>query len=251
MIAKDFILSLDEEKLFDIYYDTFRQNDIFFQDRAQKLNLSPQQLSRKSLSLTLSDIKRIEPKPNESEFLCPFLWYDYDINDDLSYTISEYMSSSILKKEDLKNLSPLPHIKSYEEVIGSSILFETYSLLFVPWEELLGMEFLYIPEDRKYEIAADFLHELTFMGYDSKTSKENSEKEMKTLSDRAKHSEEHPEELVSFDYDEFREKFGLPQQSEEEKILVQELSEKVTIDTHNKKIDVINKYIIPFMKGQN
>ena len=62
-----------------------------------------------------------------------------------------------------------------------------------------------LTKDNIMNVIVDFLHEMSFFGYDQ----ESLDEEKRKLDDAIKECEEHPERLVTFDHEEFCKEFGI------------------------------------------
>ena len=89
---------------------------------------------------------------------------------------------------------------------------ETYAYEFTEQKEALG--FLVadtkLTQDNIMDVVVDFLHEVSFFGYEQERLKE----EMDKLEESIKEIDEHPERLKTFDIDEIRKKYNLPKDEE-------------------------------------
>ena len=63
-----------------------------------------------------------------------------------------------------------------------------------------------LTQDNIMDVIVDFLHEISFFGYDQ----ESLEEEKKRLDESIKECEEHPERLITFNYEEFCREYGIP-----------------------------------------
>ena len=63
-----------------------------------------------------------------------------------------------------------------------------------------------LTQDNLMDVIVDFLHEISFFGYDQ----ESLDEEKRKLDDSIKECEEHPERLVTFDHEDFCKEFGIP-----------------------------------------
>lgn len=247
MNGKEYLLSLDIMKLFETYYENFYKEDIIFNGRMDKENIS--ELERKEIVKygflkAIDEINNTIPKEDTKYFLLPTTFYDYDLEDDLSYNIYEDVDISLLEISSIKDEGIKEYIKSTEE-ISLNLLFETYSFMFVSWEEILGCKMLFIPEDEKinYDTAAYLIHEMTWFGYDKETIEKNEKEEKKKL-DESIEELKNPENLKTFSMDEMYEEFGIEKPSKEEDELREKLTTEIVIKSYNKKIDIYNKYIV-------
>ncbi len=97
-----------------------------------------------------------------------------------------------------------------DELMGTDDLSElpTYAYLFTAQKEALG--FLVsdnkLTQDNIMDVIVDFLHEISFFGYEQERLGE----ERKKLDKSIKESKEHPERLVIFDHEQFCKKHGIP-----------------------------------------
>lgn len=85
-----------------------------------------------------------------------------------------------------------------------------YAYEFSKQEECLG--FLIadnkLTQDNLMEVVVSFLYELSFFGYEQ----ENLQEKLDELDQSMREAKEHPESLCTFDADEFRKEFGLPEE---------------------------------------
>lgn len=247
MNGKEYILSLDRDRLFETYYNNFYKEDIIFNGRMDKEGISTEERKdrvKAGFLKALCEIKDTIPQKDTKYMLLPTTYYDYDLEDDLSYKIYEDVDISLLEIASIKDEGKKEHIKSTEE-ISLNMLFETYSFMFVSWEEILGCDMLYIPEDEEinYNTAVYLIHEMTWFGYDKETINKNEEEEKKKL-DEAIEEIKDPSKCKTFSMDEFYEEFGIEKPTKEEDELREKLTTEIVLKSYNKKIDIYNKYIV-------
>lgn len=169
MNAKDFILSLNEEKLLDIYCQRYcKLNTIRHKTEPGAMKNKKKFLKRR-LKYFLNQVKQIKPIETSDEILWGRTYWDYDIVDDgkggWKYPLIKFGDVSIVNKEDWKfNLNP-QLINTFEER-DKNFYIVPYSLMYIDPAYILGLEIFNQGDD--YKIAADILHELTWFGYNLK-----------------------------------------------------------------------------------
>ncbi len=129
-------------------------------------------------------------------------------------------------------------IKEINEVIKEPIL-STYSIMLLPWEEVLGYEFCNNECD-VFDAAAVILYELTFFGYDYNTSMRNMCDFKKELECAEKEVLDNDSVLVEWDEKEFRKIFDLPEKTKQEKIVLDKLQNNIMVKNYNINVDIYN-----------
>ena len=146
MNGKDFLLNLNPDKLFEVYFKTYYEQDYILDLEAKKNNYDKKETMRNGFSVFLSELEKVTPITTDKNYkLLSLPGYDYDLEDDLSYKIYKIEDVCLLDMNSIKQKPDIKEITSKEE-IPNEFLFETYSLMFISWEELLGYELVYIPE---------------------------------------------------------------------------------------------------------
>ena len=245
MNGKDFLLNLNPDKLFEVYFKTYYEQDYILDLEAKKNNYDKKETMRNGFSVFLSELEKVVPITTDKNYkLLSLPGYDYDLEDDLSYKIYKIEDVCLLDMNSIKQKPDIKEINSREE-IPNEFLFETYSLMFISWEELLGYELVYIPETEEelYDAAAYFAHELSWFGYTKETVKKNEAIEREKL-DKAIEECKDPENLKTFSLADLYEEFGFEPPSEEEKALTQKLTDEIIVKSYNEKIKIYKKYLL-------
>lgn len=244
MNGKEFIFSLDADLLFNSFYKDFFENDIILDNMAQKDKFDKQKTIRAAFDRLMNELKMIKCTQQEKKYyLIPIIGYDYDIEENLSYEIYPIYDISLLDPDTVKTDIDIDYISKSDE-IPKDLLFTTYSMMFLSWNEILSYEMLFLPEDNeaKYRTAAYLLHELSWFGYDFDTYEKNLQEEKEKL-EKAIEEAKNPENLKSFPIEDLYKEFNIPEPSEEEKALTKSLTEEVMVKTYNEKVKIYNKYI--------
>lgn len=148
---------------------------------------------------TVNELLSISPTLSD-DYICVIEQFD---DSEVKNQYEVIYEPSIIEKETL--LKNYEYIKRQVEEYNLELFKEnplvSGSLFLLPREEILGYQFseYSLQNFNKYDVIASILFELTWFGYDNKTSEENIEKETQILLDRAKEVKEHPENLIPFD----------------------------------------------------
>lgn len=239
MIVKDFLLSLDLEKLAQVYCKDSLSRDIEFVAQLKDHSIDINKKSYDLINNFISQIKTINPEHTPNEFLMVMLYYDFDYTDDLEMFKTKTYDAFILNKDDCTNPVKREFVKSLKEVHDNEYVWIPYSLMFVSWEKILGLEIGYLPDDI-YAAAVAIIDELTFFGFDKNENDARVKEETAELDRINSEIEAGEVEYVPFDAEEFRRKFDLPEKTPEEKAKEDDLSKQIMIDNINESYRIYN-----------
>lgn len=254
--AKEWILSMDINKLCNCYFNDYVKNDInFFMKKRKKTEKEIIEQFPAVFNEIINNIKNTVPDDTgKDDVLFPIYYYtpETDENYDLIDKMTIEYDVTTIGKEEIKKFKHVNKISNYNDYSKEHKCPEGYALMFLYWERLLGEELAFIPEeeDFNYGACAYFIHELTWFGKDADTYRKNVDKESAILEGRIKKLEENKEEGKDIYYtmDELRKELGLPDVNEEEEKKKRKIEEiiqhKSIVLSHNAYADIVNKYII-------
>ncbi len=244
MNGKDFLLSLNQKELFDSFYENYYKDDIYFIKKSKELKIAPHDLCFRVFSDLMKSIKEVEPTAS-TEFKILLLDYlDFDME---TYELISIYDACLIKMNSIKDnleMKSFDPAGSYQDFKKKplEIPYETYSMMFIPRNELLGYEMFYIPEENVHDLAAEYLHELSWFGYDNESYEQNSKEEKEKLEEAAEEAK-NPENLRTLNSVDLYKELGVEPPSEEEKANIRKATEKIIILNYNKKVEFFNKYI--------
>lgn len=212
MLLKDTLVKVQTENLFDDLIDYMYSNIFshFFEPvEKEKINKNIQELIDSLLSL----------EPNKESNKAPTcigaiktMNYDAEMDDDLHYITTA-------------------SVKYYEDFDVFAIYAddpERYSLMFTDWRNLINADILdkCINRYGLIPVLANVLYEISWEGYDYESAKERAENMIAELNASVEEIDEHPERL--HDFDSIREKFGVPEMTDEEKAFLKKIYEHIS-----------------------
>ena len=219
--VKDFLFSLDIDKVGDIYFKEYYDVDYRHVEARENGITDYRSHIKDKVEFFMDQLKDIVPIENPDEILWGRAFYDHDIVDDgnggWNYPLIKIEDVSILCKKDWKTDLELSTIESWADR-NDDFHIETYSLMFVEPEYILGLELFNQGND--YRIAAAILHELSWFGYDLEENKKNTEKEKAILDERSKEVEnaiENGESEMWHTWEDLRSELGFPEETEDER----------------------------------
>lgn len=209
MLLKDALVKIQTENLFDDLID-YMYSNIYsnFYEPVEKEEIN------KNFKKLIDSLLLLEP--NESLLASigaiKTMNYDAEMDDDLHY------------------ITTAP-VKYYETFDVFSIYVddpERYSLMFTDWRNLINADILdkCINRYGLIPVLANVLYEISWEGYDYESAKERAENMIAELNASVEEIDEHPERL--HDFDSIREKFGVPEMTDEEKAFLQNIYEYIS-----------------------
>lgn len=241
MNGKNFLLSLNREKLFETYYENYLKEDFVFQSRMKESNSDPKKTIRKAFDLMMHEIEEIEPEKDDKYRILMIPYYDTSFEDN-DEKIIEIADSCLVETASLDRTKSPSFIKDKTE-IPNDFLFSTFSMMFIERKILLGYELIYVPEGEiAYLLAADYINELSWFGYSNESNEENMREEKEKL-DKAIEESKDTSNLKSFSMEDLYKEFDIEPPTEEERRKSLELMDKVIVLNYNKKVEYYNKYI--------
>ena len=209
MLLKDALVKIQTENLFDDLIDYIYSNIYsHFYEPAEKEEIN------KNFKKLIDSLLLLEP--NESLLTSigaiKTMNYDAEMDDDLHYITTA-------------------SVKYYEDFDVFAIYAddpERYSLMFTDWRNLINADILdkCINRYGLIPVLANVLYEISWEGYDYESAKERAENMIAELNASVEEIDEHPERL--HDFDSIREKFGVPEMTDEEKAFLQKLYEYIS-----------------------
>lgn len=239
MTVKDFLLSFKFEKLCEYYYRNKILKDVVLVKKAKQNKVNLKERNKALLFKLITQIIEIEVEKTPNEYLMVMQYSDYDYTDDLEMFRTKGYDVTILDKSECKKLPRFQKVTTLDEAHKNPTPWSSYSLLFVPWEEILGLEIAYLPQS-KYAAAAAIIDELTFFGYDKEESDARVQEETAELERISEEIDNGTAEFVEYDSDSFRKELGLPEESEEKKARDDKLSRQIMVDNINEDYRVYN-----------
>lgn len=209
MLLKDALVKIQTENLFDDLIDYIYSNIYsHFYEPAEKEEIN------KNFKKLIDSLLLLEP--NESLLTSigaiKTMNYDAEMDDDLHYITTA-------------------SVKYYEDFDVFAIYAddpERYSLMFTDWRNLINADILdkCINRYGLIPVLANVLYEISWEGYDYESAKERAENMIAELNASVEEIDEHPERL--HDFDSIREKFGVPEMTDEEKAFLQKIYEYIS-----------------------
>ena len=241
MIVKDFLFSLDIERLSEVYFKEYYDVDYKHQEAREHGIDDYESFTKDKVFYLMEQLEKIQPTNHPDEVLWGRAFFDHDIVDDgkggWEYPLMKIEDVSILNKEDWKcGLMPAK-IENWNER-DNDFHIETYSLMFVEPEYILGLELFNQGDD--YRIAASILYEISWFGYNLEENKENAEKEKSILDERAKEVEaaiENGESENWHTWEDLKAELDIPEETEEERMATVRRMEEVGIINYNLNVD--------------
>lgn len=212
MLLKDTLVKVQTENLFDDLIDYMYSNIFshFFEPvEKEKINKNIQELIDSLLSL----------EPNKESNKAPTcigtiktMNYDAEMDDDLHYITT----------------APVKYYETFDVFAIYADDPERYSLMFTDWRNLINADILdkCINRYGLIPVLANVLYEISWEGYDYESAKERAENMIAELNASVEEIDEHPERL--HDFDSIREKFGVPEMTDEEKAFLQKIYEYIS-----------------------
>lgn len=238
MNVKEFLLSLDAKTLWRRHYEDYFKNNVVMQAEAEQGGYDLETTNEKNFFHFMSQIKDVEVIPSDNEYLIVVAYKDYEYNDNWDTEIFTTFDAFLLDKKECINHGELPQISKLSDAY-KDFIWANYSLMFIPWENILGMEICYLPEDI-YGAASAIVNELTFFGFDKKRNDSNIQEETAKLEEAEREIEEGAVDYVPLDLEDLRKQLGLPKETAEEKQRIKELNDKLMLDNYNESIKVYN-----------
>ena len=102
MIVKDFLLSLDLDKLSEVYYENHMSKDVYWRHAAQMLGVDLNKKSKQLLKGFIKQISELEPEVNKDKYLIVLKYFDFEYDDDFEMFKTEHYDASILHKNECK-----------------------------------------------------------------------------------------------------------------------------------------------------
>ena len=209
MLLKDALVKIQTENLFDDLIDYIYSNIYsHFYEPAEKEEIN------KNFKKLIDSLLLLEP--NESLLTSigaiKTMNYDAEMDDDLHYITTA-------------------SVKYYEDFDVFAIYAddpERYSLMFTDWRNLINADILdkCINRYGLIPVLANVLYEISWEGYDYESAKERAKNMIAELNASVEEIDEHPERL--HDFDSIREKFGVPEMTDEEKAFLQKIYEYIS-----------------------
>ena len=209
MLLKDALVKIQTENLFDDLIDYIYSNIYsHFYEPAEKEEIN------KNFKKLIDSMLLLEP--NESLLTSigaiKTMNYDAEMDDDLHYITTA-------------------SVKYYEDFDVFAIYAddpERYSLMFTDWRNLINADILdkCINRYGLIPVLANVLYEISWEGYDYESAKERAENMIAELNASVEEIDDHPERL--HDFDSIREKFGVPEMTDEEKAFLQKIYEYIS-----------------------
>ena len=209
MLLKDALVKIQTENIFDDLIDYIYSNIYsHFYEPAEKEEIN------KNFKKLIDSLLLLEP--NESLLTSigaiKTMNYDAEMDDDLHYITTA-------------------SVKYYEDFDVFAIYAddpERYSLMFTDWRNLINADILdkCINRYGLIPVLANVLYEISWEGYDYESAKERAENMIAELNASVEEIDEHPERL--HDFDSIREKFGVPEMTDEEKAFLQKIYEYIS-----------------------
>lgn len=239
MIVKEFLLSLDFEKLHKHYYATHILPKIELIETANRQDKDLAEYIRKMLSNLRAQIADIQAEKNPEEYLLVMKHSDFDYTDDLEMFRTEGYHAFYIKKDECEKHFRYSPVISIEEAQRLPHPWTAYGLTFLPWDKILGMEIAYLP-DSEYDSAVAIIEEMTFFGFDRAECEETITEEVTKLDEVIKEVESGNANLASVNIEELRVEFGLPEDSPEKKAREDLLSRQILVENLNETYRVYN-----------
>lgn len=237
MIVKDFLLSMDAQKLSDIYFDRYYKNNEISIAEAKLHNCNLASHIDGLVKHVLHQIASIECMTPPNKKIIVSSRVSLDSVEGFKMIKCHTMDVYYIDLNTVPDLGQLQHIKNIKDQLVEP-LWISYGLTMTPWEDLLGYEIGYLPENQ-YAAAACILFEMTFWGYDqeqnfAKIQEVNSE--LDNIENELNNGD-----FWEYNDDEFRDKFNLPQLTPEQKEQEQRICHEIYVENYNITVDIYNK----------
>lgn len=241
MIVKDFLLSLDREKLCETYYNMFDANDEVAQAEAKEGGYDLRERIYSCINHCMDQFVETTPVSTPDEYIMINKYYDFDIMDNLEMVETSTLDPHILNVAETKNRGKMSYITKMDEAINE-LIWSSYSTMMLSWEKLLGFEIAMIEGD-EYEAAASMIFEITFFGWD----KERYESRVKDVEDDLeqthKEIEEGTAEFVTYEESSFCAEFDLPIPTPEQKEKERAMMMEIAVKNYNLQVDIYNELL--------
>lgn len=241
MIVKDFLLSLDREKLCKTYYEMYDAKDEVAQAEAKEGGYDLEERVTQCIHHCLDQFKDVEPVATPNEYMMVVKYYDFDMTDDLEMVEVSTLDPHLLNVAETKNRGKLTHITSMDER-PDGLVWSSYSTMLLSWEKLLGYEICYLDGD-EYEAAASILFEVTFFGWDKERYEQRVQDVEDDLEESHREIEEGTADFVKYEEETFCKEFNLPIPTPEEKEREREFMFKQAVKNYNIQVDIYNKLL--------
>lgn len=241
MIVKDFLLSLDRYKLCQRHYEDYFKNSVVCIREAQDNGYDLEKRAKALCEHFLNQIENLDIEVSSEFYMVVKDTIDCDYDENNQTILFHWLDAYLINKSECQNRGKLFPIKSIKQAMKEPIL-ANYSLLFTPWEKILGYEIAYIPDD-EYGAASAIINEITFFGYDYKENLETSNDESDKLAEISKEIDEGTAELIEYDSEKFREELGLPEEDPKEIEEIRKLQQKIFVINYNETVRVYNELL--------
>lgn len=239
MIVKEFLLSLDFEKLHKHYYATHILPKIELTEMANRQDNDLAECIREMLSNLRTQIADTQAEKNPEKHLLVIKYSDFDYTDDLEMFRTEGYHAFYIKKDEFEQHPRYSLVTSIEAAQKLPHPWIAYGLTFSSWAEILGMEIAYLP-DSEYDSAVAIIEEMTFFGFDRDECEETITEEFAKLDEVVKEVESGDANLSSVNIEELRVELGLPEDSPEKKARDDLLSRQILVENLNETYRVYN-----------
>lgn len=237
MIVKDFLLSMDVQKLSKVYFDMYYKNDEISIAEAKRHNCDLASHINDLVKCLLNQIATIGARTSPNKRIIIANCVGLEISDDWEAVKHPALHAYYINLNDVPDLGQLQHITTMEN--QSVNPFDTmYGLNMMPWEELLGIEIGYWSASQ-YAAAACILFEMTFWGY----NQEQHNAKIKAIEAELEQAEKEIEagNYSEYNDEDFRNKFNLTKPTPAQKEREQRLYREIYVENYNISVDIYNK----------